>query len=389
MPKRNTIEYSDMPIQHKNQALRMKKPYTSQDYIKHTVLTDDIYTYVSFYFDVHKKAMKFVDQENKTKYGDPNQYKYSFYWNQSEIFYKSAKAIDVEASPVAAYYCMLNAAKAYVSYKSESADYFVNHFSNHGIYEDNSNSGNDLSTICIAHKEKGVFPLFASLLDEKFPVLWKSGNNNSISLKTLLYNMAFIHRAYMMTYSEKSRTIDELFVPLENGSTPSFYKANDGKVYLISKLDKKYFSYNATRIPSEYFKSFGEAYNEYSTKPFWLISSQGAAYSVGSVSKEIKELNSRYRKNYTYIKGNTRMWYLKRTCLNNNDVVNLSNMTLIMAAMHRISEIARYKPEQLRRLLQSKENWLLHEFITKALDQFLDELASEITQQDIMCTGVK
>ena len=64
-------------------------------------------------------------------------------------------------------------------------------------------------------------------------------------------------------------------------------------------------------------------------------------------------------------------------------------MSLIMAAMHRISEIARYKPEQLAHLMKSKENWLMHEFLTLALDQFIDELAAEITGQDIMCTGMK
>ena len=55
-----------------------------------------------------------------------------------------------------------------------------------------------------------------------------------------------------------------------------------------------------------------------------------------------------------------------------------------MAAMHRLSEIARYKPEQLNRLMHSKENWLIHEFISQSLDQFIDELAAQITKQDIM-----
>ncbi len=83
------------------------------------------------------------------------------------------------------------------------------------------------------------------------------------------------------------------------------------------------------------------------------------------------------------------MWYLKRVKLADSKVINLCDMTLIMVAMHRISEIARYKPEQLSRLMKSKENWLLHEFMSQALDQFIDELAAEITKQDIMCVGNK
>ena len=35
--------------------------------------------------------------------------------------------------------------------------------------------------------------------------------------------------------------------------------------------------------------------------------------------------------------------------------------------------------------MKSKQNWLLHEFINNALDQFVDE----ITGEDIMCTGYR
>lgn len=39
--------------------------------------------------------------------------------------------------------------------------------------------------------------------------------------------------------------------------------------------------------------------------------------------------------------------------------------------------------------MSSKQNWLLHEFINKALDQFVDEISSEITGEDTMCTGFR
>lgn len=55
-----------------------------------------------------------------------------------------------------------------------------------------------------------------------------------------------------------------------------------------------------------------------------------------------------------------------------------------MAVMHRLSEIARYKPEQLDRLVNGNENWLLHEYMQAALDQFVDEMASEITGREVL-----
>ncbi|MBQ2988326.1 MAG: hypothetical protein IJD59_04400 [Clostridia bacterium] len=60
-----------------------------------------------------------------------------------------------------------------------------------------------------------------------------------------------------------------------------------------------------------------------------------------------------------------------------------------VAIVHRFSEIVRYKPEQMYRLLQEKENWLIHEFLSIVLDQFMDEIACEITKKEIMATRTK
>lgn len=58
---------------------------------------------------------------------------------------------------MAAYYCMLNAAKSYLAYKSTTADDFVDEFSLHGISEDANDTGLDLDSIMVKHKQKGVW----------------------------------------------------------------------------------------------------------------------------------------------------------------------------------------------------------------------------------------
>ena len=115
----------------------------------------------------------------------------------------------------------------------------------------------------------------------------------------------------------------------------------------------------------------------------------GAQYHQGSISGELKALNDNMRKHFSYIRGVRRLWYLKKVNADTSDILNIPEMILNMAAMHRLSEIARYKPEQLNRLMTSRENWLLHEYITLSLDQFIDELACQITHGDIMCVGQK
>lgn len=382
MPRRSEFVLDGIPLHQKNRTLRMTKVYTGQRFTSQTVLTDDVFTYVSFFFSSHRKAMKFVDHQNQTKYSNPNQYGYEFYWKQSEIFYRAAQQMPIEAAPVAAYYCMLNAAKSYLSYTSESVDAFVEEFGLHGLNEDNNDLGEDISTISIKHKQKGVFPLFANSLDADFLSLWPLGISHT--LKSLLYNLPFVHRTFSMTYSSRSSKVDELFIPLTVGDMPKYYRGNDGKAYLAVDLDRSYFPPNAQTIPSGTLAMISSDFVPYNNAGLKLISTAGVRYNSNSISNELKELNDNLRKNFSYIRGAKRLWYLKKTRSTTPGVLNLCNLTINMAAMHRLSEIARYKPEQLNRLMHSKENWLIHEFISQSLDQFIDELAAQITKQDIM-----
>ena len=127
----------------KGREVQLNKAYTNQRFSTPTILADDIFSYVEFFYMSHRKAMRYVDNENKTKYGDAKQYDYEFYWKQAAAFYQAVRDMPFELKPVSAYYCMLNAAKSYISYNSSSADVFVNQFMRHGIHEDNSQEANE------------------------------------------------------------------------------------------------------------------------------------------------------------------------------------------------------------------------------------------------------
>lgn len=388
MPHHTKFEIDSSSLHANGRVVRMEKPYSNQDYKKQTVLTDDAFTYVSFYYSTHKKAMKYRDTTKQTKYGSASRYNYEFFWKQAEIFYKSSKSLPIESAPVAAYYCMLNAAKSYLAFVDEYADDCVENFETHGIKENHADTGESLDSISIMHKQKGVFPLLAKNLDNNFDSLWPCGTAKS--LKTLLYNLPFVHRAYSMTYKSRQKKVEELFLPVEAGAAPTYCKGNDGKAYLVFDIEKTSFLSNAQTIPTNIANTLGPNYEIYSGKGFKIKSKTGAKWNGdGSISREIKDLTNSLRKDFAYIKSSKRLWYIKRTGLTSPDVINLNSMTLNMAIMHRLSEIARYKPEQLSRLMESKENWLLHEFIMQSVDQFIDELSAQITHQEIMCTSVK
>ena len=103
---------------------------------------------------------------------------------------------------------------------------------------------------------------------------------------------------------------------------------------------------------------------------------------------KIMNVYQKYRNHFSYIAADKRIWYLKRDN-DYNCVSNLNSMIVSVAIVHRFSEIVRYKPEQMYRLLHSKENWLIHEYLSIVLDQFMDEISCEITKQEIMNTRTK
>ena len=186
MPKRTYVNIDEVPYQYKNRKLQIGKSYTSPDFSSHIVLTDDIFTYIDFYFSSHKKAMKYHNSAvSKIKYGDEKKYHYSFYWKQAMSFYKAAKTLPMESVPLVSYYSMLNAVKAFLAFKCEYIEDFVEHFSRHGLFENTAISGNELSTIHVGHQNKGVFVLFGRMLEQNFDTIWAGGKLNTVTLKKL------------------------------------------------------------------------------------------------------------------------------------------------------------------------------------------------------------
>lgn len=397
MPKYNELQIELEPFQYRNRKLCMKKSVTTPKFDSNTILTDDIFTYVDFFLGSQKKVMKYYDDSLREKYGQPIKYHYAFYWKQAYAFYKASKELPIESRPLVAYYSMLNAVKALISYKEKFVDDFITDFSSHGLHENSDTIGCDdsngtymaeesLDVIGVERYRYGVFAHFGKMLDDEFDTVWPV--KTSWKLKKLLYNLAFVHRAYVTTYSSRNKKIQEQFLPLVTGEAPAYHKANDGNLYLIIKLDRKHFSTNAIKLPNQLVNALPSNIYSEPNQGFILRSTMGAKRYKDSVSSELKELNYRQRKNFQYIKATRRLWYLKLE-RHNNDSIRVNSMLIMMASMHRFSEIVRYKPEQMEKLMKSKENWLIHEFLEHALDQFIDEIASEITGNEILPPGVR
>lgn len=114
------------------------------------------------------------------------------------------------------------------------------------------------------------------------------------------------------------------------------------------------------------------------------------------IHKDIKirlESLSKYhctlRKDLLYIYGDTKLWYLKKEISTNKHILRRNSITLIFAVFHWLSELVRYNPEKFEKLMKTKQNWLIHDFVENSLCQYIDEISCEITENDIMVPGYR
>lgn len=365
--------YPKQVVQSSNVTLRLRKAYVKPKLESHTVLTDDAFSYVDFFFKKHPKKLRDKD-------GKELKQNYIFYWKQASNFYQAAKILPVESSPLPMYYSMLNAMKTYLLYCSNDSVAVLSELNGHGLKEYNGECNphkKALDETYVAIKRNGVFKAFAEMIDFDIKQKWPAGT--SLSVKDLMSNLSFVYNSYIATYDLKRK--DESFIPLKVGTVPDFRYCSDRKIHLVAEVQKSYFKSDATTIPGEVASSLSNCFYFSSEDPFVLISRETFKKS------EIPLAYTKYRKMFSFISSEKKLWYINEKEILNDSAI--PDILAIVAITHRFSEIVRYKPEEMERLLSSKENWLIHEFLSLALDQFIDVISCEITKHDIMKTRYK
>jgi hypothetical protein len=225
----------------------------------------------------------------------------------------------------------------------------------------------------VEFKPSGILPALCTLLGE-------NAQGEKHSLRAILYNLVWIHRAYVLTY----RSTQELFIPLRE---PKFvWLPEQSEAWFQSTIDPRdLYLADPTGLPAGFEQDAGI------NPQFVVRRKKRFKWRKRGIQKNLKNLLSYHtgiRKQVAYIHGPMRMWYLRR----NGDsklMVDHSSVPLTFAAMHRLSELSRYNPRVLAGHLDASYNWLLSEFVTIAPRQFVDEIAAEITGQDFMVPGTR
>lgn len=338
----------------------IKKALISPDLISETVLTDSTWSYVEI----------FLKQENTA-----NSKEALFYWEQAKNFYEASKNLSLISVPLTTYYCFLNATKALLYFKGVAFNL------KHGVSGKRQDGHFLLQNELISLKAKGVLSGLCNYLGE--PI---KNNEPSYTLKDVFYNLSFIHRAFQLTF--QSPAYPDLFIPIIR---PRFVFDKYRKVgWFETQLEKEH----STQRVLGNITGFGID-RKYDNSKFYTIrrnktfkwDCKNNKPSPASMT-DFQRYHLKIRRQLRTIYSPNNLWYIKRSNLSNH-IIDRSNLVLIYATMHRLSEMARYEPNGLKKHLEKNHSWLLTEFITKSSQQFIDEISSEITGKDFRVTGFR
>lgn len=338
------------PILINGRDVRIHKACLDPKFSDPTILTSNFWKYVELWLR-RKRASQAI-----------------FYWSQAQQFYKASEGLDEVSAPLTIYYCFLNAVKALLDYRGVLASPF------HGTSGESTTRKATLSGENVVFKTRGVAPALSQLLRD-------SDQRVEYTLKQLLYNLVFIHRAFVLTFPKES----EIFVPLRS----AIYVKKDGaeEAWLQLTADPKFDSLIlASNVPSGFEIDPFSGHNIVRTKNRFKWR-DGIGNQAGNIQR-ISTYNTRYRASLVYIRGQPPTWYLKMPAISKNSIAR-SGLSIMLAAMHRLSELSRYDPLRLQLLLETQQNWLISEFIGNAPIQFLDEIATEITGQNLATPFVR
>lgn len=336
-----------------NRAAYFRKAITSPDFCSNRVLARD--------------AFEFAELWLKRSCADAVPY-----WKQAREYFKASQSLPALSSPLTTYYCFLNATKALLIVKG------VQYSDTHGVHGAFQASKRSLQNEKVTFQNRGILGALSKHLDEK--------NEQSVhSLKEVLSNLPYIHRAFRYTFQSHP----EMFIPIRN----LIYRKNPetNYVWIEASIDGRSADGRVLRTLPKAFE-IDEGYSPkcvIRTKQSIKWYGKGASNAdIDAAQKRLHNYHRKARDHLVYIAAQPDLWYIKRSVAGGQNLER-HGLTLAFAAMHRLSELSRYDPRGLNRYLDGRENWLLTEFIELAPTHFMDELVCEMTSLEFGSPGIR
>jgi len=337
-------------LMYKGKRIHPHKACVAPSFNQPTVLVEDQFDYVEMWLKRNAKSAL-------------------VYWMQAENFYRATAAVTNESRPLTAYYCILNATKTLLASKKRTIS------QQHGV---SGSVGGQKTVLCnesITTMGSGVFADLAAFFGAS------NLSGRTVTLKQLFYNIPFIHRAFTITYT----TSENLFIPITDGHFARQTKGNEAWFCATIK-DKQYQKKNIWSGQRGWEIDTSEKDFVIRRKKRFQWHSHGVQRATNL--DRLRQYHFRIRRDIKYIHSAERLWYYKRND-KEADILNWPLLTLTFAAMHRLSELCRYEPDRLLKHFNTQHNWLLCEFLNLAIPNFIDQIACDITGQDIMKSGYR
>ena len=347
-------------IKYNSKPLALKTAIKSPKLTGRTVIVSDRWEYVRFYLKNIKKGKRSSAERAL------------FYWNQAEEFYKSSKNLSLTSAPLPLYYCFLNAAKALLEFRDKDNPEYKAYHGVSGVNRNNNIKKLKLSEQEIVIKSKGVCPALLSFFNGNKGLI-----GSKLSLDSLLANLVYIHRTYVISQGISQRK--EMFIPLDE---VFFVRKPNKHVTINAKIDEKYSNHESIKNSNlkkvKHYKSpNGEI------RIGWKkckVKLQNIRY-VSSNPKLLK-FHSEVRKYFQEISsGINSRWYFKD--FNQPKSLDIPPLVIMFICMHRLSELSRYEPDILNAYLTREHSLILSEFIKATPFQFINTIATEITGEQL------
>lgn len=341
-----------IPLHLNGRDVSLHKAVMQPIFVTQTVLTNSPWNYVALW--LRRK----------------NKHEALFYWEQAQQFHNASRGLPLRSAPLLLYYSYMDLAKALLTAKA------MPFAQDHGVKAHKMRQPNDeitLSNEGIRIKARGIVSALANYYHE-------TELQRDYTMQELFFSMAFIHRTYCLTYQSQQ----EMFVPLQKCK----YTFDDktGRVFCEGWLATDIAGADIrTRLPTS-MDWVGSGAKQFRSKSSIPWSDPNGANDTELAA--LAGLHAEQRFSLHYINGAQTLWYLKLKTDGPRNIMRRPS-TVTLCAMHRLSEICRYRPSELSSFLDGDQNWLLSEFVDQSPKQFLDEIASELTGQQFLVPNIR
>ncbi|WP_186204206.1 YaaC family protein [Burkholderia gladioli] len=319
-----------------------------------TVLTNSHWEYVALWLRRQRKAAAL------------------FYWQQAQTFARAAEGMPVDSAPLLLYYSFMNATKALLSAKAVPFD------EHHGVRAHNTRGPSSkiaLSNEGVKVMQRGIAPALSQYLSE-------AETSTQHSLEDLLFNIPCIHRTFCLTYKNQN----DLFIPLTECRIE--FDPTSSTAHFSAKLSRDFSGPTFIRRLPPSLIADATVNDGRTIRSTANIPAAGQIVNTTAGIAAVATFLKTLRPDLNYIAGSQTLWYAKAV-VTGPARLKRSPLTCTLLAMHRLSEICRYRPMELASFLNGQKNWLLTEFIRMSPPQFLDELSAELTGQQFMLPNVR